>query len=252
MEGKRYFSWQAIQKTVANSAARILSDFQPTLIVAISGGGLVPARLLRTYIKAKTSKNLPIQCIGLVHYDDDDKSMEHVQRTQWLSPDFDISGHKVLLVDEVDDSRKTIAFAVQEMLTYFDEAEAAHKGHSSWVRPTLGAYVVHNKLREKVSEISSEVFPHNYFALDVPNRWNVYPWDALDIDLHSALADAQDREGQPEQSSISIPRPRTGSPICGSPVSGSPVYRGGAGSLLHLPRVGSGHRLEVMAGSPHC
>ena len=30
-----------------------MTDFKPTLIVAISGGGLVPARILRTMIKVR-------------------------------------------------------------------------------------------------------------------------------------------------------------------------------------------------------
>ena len=67
-------------------------------------------------MQAKTSKNLPIQCIGLTLYDDDDVMGAHVTRTQWISPDCNLSGQAVLLVDEVDDSRKTLAFAAEEML----------------------------------------------------------------------------------------------------------------------------------------
>ena len=69
-------------------------------------------------MQAKTCKNLPIQCIGLTLYDDDDVMGAHVTRTQWISPDCDLSGQAVLLVDEVDDSRKTLAFAAEEMLRW--------------------------------------------------------------------------------------------------------------------------------------
>lgn len=72
----------------------------------------------RPYMQAKTCKNLPVQCIGLTLYDDDDVMGAHVTRTQWISPDCDLSGQAVLLVDEVDDSRKTLAFAAEEMLRY--------------------------------------------------------------------------------------------------------------------------------------
>lgn len=44
--------------------------------------------------------------------------LSHVSRTQWLSPDVCLSGQRLLLVDEVDDSRKTLAFAVDEMIRW--------------------------------------------------------------------------------------------------------------------------------------
>ncbi|GAX81934.1 hypothetical protein CEUSTIGMA_g9362.t1 [Chlamydomonas eustigma] len=242
--GKRYFSWADIQKSIQQSSTRVMNEFKPTVLVAITGGGMVPARILRTCVKAKTGKNLPIQCIGLVLYDDDDVMQKQVQRTQWLSPDFDISGHNVLLVDEVDDSRTTLAFAVDEMLRYFqemrDQAEASGKG-AAWKQPNLGVYVIHNKLRDKVP-MSNVVYPHNYFAQDLPNRWHVYPWDALDIDLHEVLAKAQNAQenGVPIFGNGMQRRPSnaslTGLPPTGSPTYlslGSPTLKGFASSLTH-------------------
>lgn len=64
------------------------------------------------------------QVVGAVHYDDDRGTvLESVQRTQWMSADVELSGGRVLLVDEVDDSRRTLAFIVDEMLRFFDEVE---------------------------------------------------------------------------------------------------------------------------------
>ena len=151
---KRYFSWAAIQKSVASTTAKAM-QFDPTLLVAISGGGLIPARLVRTFIKSAKYCNVPIQVsmdkpmhgpcgsstqnlttacpalddvdglmiplfclsdsqtIALSLYDDNDVMGTQVTRSQWMAPEFDLSGHSVLLVDEVDDSRKTLAFACQ-------------------------------------------------------------------------------------------------------------------------------------------
>jgi hypoxanthine phosphoribosyltransferase len=62
--------------------------------------------------------------VGAVHYDDDRGTvLESVQRTQWMSADVELSGGRVLLVDEVDDSRRTLAFIADEMLRFFDEVE---------------------------------------------------------------------------------------------------------------------------------
>ena len=113
---KRYFSWAQIQKSIGSTTNKAMEQFKPTVIVAIAGGGLIPARLVRTFIKSKSYSNLPIQTIALSLYDDEDVMGAKVVRTQWMAPEFDISGHHLLLVDEVDDSRKTLAYACQEML----------------------------------------------------------------------------------------------------------------------------------------
>ncbi|KAJ9527915.1 hypothetical protein QJQ45_005636 [Haematococcus lacustris] len=126
-------------------------------------------------------------------------------------------------VDEVDDSRKTLAFIVAEMLRYFDEfcrqrprlgsgvalaapaaapartlqAEADYqksRGPDSpeWSRPQLAVYVIHNKVRPKEAVIDPEVFPLRYFpGENTPNFWHIYPWDAPEISSHTAIAEAQ-------------------------------------------------------------
>jgi len=70
----------------------------------------------------------------------------------------------VLLVDEVDDSRKTLAYAAQQLLNDFSQERdayherftldnAAHVSSSgingaagAWKEPVLGIFVVHNKV----------------------------------------------------------------------------------------------------------
>ncbi|KAG0373585.1 hypoxanthine-guanine phosphoribosyltransferase, partial [Mortierella sp. AD032] len=106
-------------------------DFQPDIMVAIGGGGFIPARILRTFLKKKNNKNISIQAIGLSLYEDleiwkathgDDESpasMEpEVIKTQWLnfdSSETSLIGRNILIVDEVDDTRRTLAYAVREL-----------------------------------------------------------------------------------------------------------------------------------------
>jgi uncharacterized protein len=98
------------------SAALILDDFEPNVMIAIGGGGFVPARILRTFLKRPGSKNIPIVAIGLSLYEDipqkegpDEEAGVEVIRTQWL--DFstigvqELLGKRILIVDEVDDTR---------------------------------------------------------------------------------------------------------------------------------------------------
>ncbi len=108
------------------SAPKILSSLQPQLIIAIGGGGYVPARILRSFLKQPGGPNIPIQAIGLSLYESlptttvEEKPGTKVTRTQWL----DLSalgemetliGKKVLIVDEVDDTRTTLEYAVREL-----------------------------------------------------------------------------------------------------------------------------------------
>lgn len=108
----------------------MLSTLQPQLIIAIGGGGYVPARILRSFLKQPGSPNIPIQAIGLSLYEqlpvhDDDSGVvdqigTKVTRTQWL--DFsslggmeNLVGKRILIVDEVDDTRTTLEYAVKEL-----------------------------------------------------------------------------------------------------------------------------------------
>ena len=47
---------------------------EPTLFIAIGGGGFIPARILRTFLKTSSDggkkKNIPIQAVGLTLYED--------------------------------------------------------------------------------------------------------------------------------------------------------------------------------------
>lgn len=62
-------SQSQVHKLCQEAAPRILADFQPELIIAIGGGGYVPARILRSFLKQPGSPNIPIQAIGLSLYE---------------------------------------------------------------------------------------------------------------------------------------------------------------------------------------
>jgi hypoxanthine phosphoribosyltransferase len=80
-------------------------------------------------------------------------------------------------MDEVDDTRTTLAFAVREVM------KTNAPSH-------IAVGVVHNKLKPKEAELPPNI---TYMAgEDVPDKWNCYPWDAAaygrDIYAHEALA----------------------------------------------------------------
>lgn len=95
-------------------------------MIAIGGGGYVPARILRSFLKKPGMPNIPIQAIGLSLYEQlpTDSVVEEpgkkVTRTQWLDLTSlgemkNLIGKKILIVDEVDDTRTTLEYAVKEL-----------------------------------------------------------------------------------------------------------------------------------------
>ncbi|TIB72569.1 hypothetical protein E3Q23_03348 [Wallemia mellicola] len=167
---------------IGETAAKIKKDFDPNIMVAIGGGGFFPARVLRTFLKTKGSKNIPIQAIGLSLYEElPDTTVEQVGteviRTQWL--DFSTLGEKslvgkrVLIVDEVDDTRKTLGYAVSELQK---DVQEQYKHLPADTPPTeFAIFVVHNKLKEKAAGIPSDV---KYFpGAEIEDIWVDYPWE---------------------------------------------------------------------------
>jgi uncharacterized protein len=67
IEGKVYFSYADIHETVTSLVPQI-HEFNPSVIIAIGGGGFIPARMLRTELK------IPILAVSLELYDDSTNS----------------------------------------------------------------------------------------------------------------------------------------------------------------------------------
>ena len=96
-----------------------------------------------------------------------------MKKVQWLDPVPDVlKGKNVLVVDEVDDSRVTMEFCLNELL----------KEDFG----TIGVAVLHEKIKAKVGKIP-EGIPY-FSGITVEDWWINYPWDALDIDEHNKLA----------------------------------------------------------------
>jgi hypoxanthine phosphoribosyltransferase len=131
-------------------------------MIAIGGGGYVPARILRSFLRRSGSPNIPIQAIGLSLYEtlseevtgnqtpgDVEAIGTRVTRTQWL--DFsalggmeNLVGKSILIVDEVDDTRTTLDYAVRELEK---DVEAARQRMGATAEKTqFSIFVLHVSL----------------------------------------------------------------------------------------------------------
>jgi hypoxanthine phosphoribosyltransferase len=214
-----------VHRLCQESAPRILEEFKPQLMIAIGGGGYVPARILRSFLKQPGSPNIPIQAIGLSLYEKlppqheaaGDSDVEtvgtKVTRTQWLDLTSlgemkNLVGKRILIVDEVDDTRTTLEYAVKELEKDVEMARQQLGGQGE--KTVFSIFVLHvsiccllgeystdvqqqNKNKEKKGHLPEEMLDGNRYlaARTVGDVWICYPWEATDIEEHDAMAAKQ-------------------------------------------------------------
>ncbi|KAJ1337940.1 hypoxanthine phosphoribosyltransferase [Microdochium nivale] len=205
MVEKIYVTYNDVHKFCQESAPRMLESFKPQLIIAIGGGGYVPARILRSFLKQEGQPNIPIQAIGLSLYEElpvtheanatagiVDQIGTKVTRTQWL--DFtslggmeNLVGKRILIVDEVDDTRTTLEYAVKELEK--DVQAVSEKMGKGDLKTEFSIFVLHNKDKPKKGTLPTGMEKDKYLAAQtVGDVWICYPWEAIDIDEHDRLS----------------------------------------------------------------
>lgn len=152
---KLYYNYDEIHNLIIKSSDDV-NLFNPDLIIAIGGGGFIPARILRSQI------NVPVYAVTLKLYNHDDQINNEVEVIQWL--DLDLTNKRVVIVDEVDDTRKTLLYCLNKL----------KQDNNLYYNKTC-VYVIHNKNKQKLGELDNSI---KYISsLDVDDKWIVYPWD---------------------------------------------------------------------------
>jgi len=140
------------------SLAMYRASFQPEVIVAIGRGGCIPARIICDYLDV-----FDLDIIKIEHYHGVRKEKTAILRYPLSA---DISGKRVLLIDDVSDTGDSFEVAIQHLLEKGEPAE-------------LKTAVLHHKT------ISSYT-PDFYTELVREWRWIIYPWAVME-DLRSIL-----------------------------------------------------------------
>ncbi len=102
-------------------------------------------------------------------------------------------GKNVLIVDEVDDTRTTLEYAVRELQKDVDEA-ASRLGRSA-ESTKFSIFVLHNKDKVKKGHLPKDMLDdRRYLAAETTEDvWICYPWEATDIDEHDRLVAQQNQ-----------------------------------------------------------
>ena len=170
MSEKIWYTYDDVHRVLKELAGKIqASGVRYDAMIAIGGGGFIPARILRCFL------NIPIYAVSTAYYANDFgyETNSEIKKIQWLDPmPENLAGKNVLVVDEVDDSRVTLQFCLEQL----QQEDFA----------SMGVAVLHEKIKEKKGILPPDIA---YFSgLVTPDWWINYPWDADDITEHNALA----------------------------------------------------------------
>lgn len=124
------------------------SSFKPDVIVGISRGGWIPARILSDLLENQNLANIRVE-----FYRDVAKAGRKPVLTQSVSAD--VNGKRCLIIDDISDSGKTLALVKAELLKQgAKETKIATLYWKPWSQVKPDCY-------EKQTE-----------------RWVVFPWEA--------------------------------------------------------------------------
>jgi uncharacterized protein len=165
-----YVKYDDIHQEVESLYRQIQNaNYLPDYIIAIGTGGFIPARILRSYL------NIPIICMTVGFYSDDDKLQKRTKRIQMIEKDSlehkMIKGKKIIVIDELDDTRSTLQYVTNLLLDLGPKE--------------ISVGVLHNKKKEKEGRLDKSI---KYFSGKmIEDRWVVYPWESTNIVEHNHL-----------------------------------------------------------------
>ncbi len=169
-------TWNQVYQQARKLAQQVRENhFSPQMIVAISRGGLVPARILSDHLNLFNLATIKIEHYHALH------KQRHASVRYPLTAE--IEGKQILLVDDVSDSGATFQVAIEHLNARGDPA-------------SIRTAVLHHK------RVSS--FVPDYFAEEVIEwRWLIYPWAVME-DTSSFLLEMEEYPMSVEAFAIEI------------------------------------------------
>jgi hypoxanthine phosphoribosyltransferase len=142
-------SWKSVARDAKKLSDLIKnSGYNPTMVVAIARGGLVPARILCDYLHIKDLTTIKAEHWGITATPDKKAIIKFPLCT-------DIKGKKVLLVDDTTDTGDTLRVSIEHLKGFTPE-------------DLKTAVLIH--------KTTSEFVPDYYVKKIIKWRWVTFPW----------------------------------------------------------------------------
>ena len=174
-------SWQRFEELVRALAEQV-EPFEPQIILGIARGGLFPATMLSFVLRREF---YPIRLTRRV-----DDAIVHEKPTWLVRPPDKVRGRRILVVDEIVDSGRTIALAADETraLGASEVRTAALYAHS-WADP-----------RPDYVALTSDALILNPWDREVliQGRWATHPELAAALKLQRSTGPSPEPESPPD------------------------------------------------------
>jgi len=153
--------WSEIQLWSEDVAGKVReSGYEPDLVIGITRGGWVPARIICDVFGIKSLYSIKTEHWGLTATPDGTAKLV-------AKPQVDMAGKKVLLVDDITDTGESLQLAVDFVMTQ----------NPGDVRVATLLHITHSKLVP------------DYYSVEVPKErwaWFIFPWN-LHEDIRTLL-----------------------------------------------------------------
>ncbi len=157
----RLVKWRDIEYWSKDIVRKVVdSGYEPEIVIGLARGGLVPARLIADYLNIKDLYAVKTEHWGLTATPDGNAKL-----AQGLQ--VDISGRKVLVVDDITDTGQSLKLALEHI-----EAQKPSEARTA----TL-LHITHSKY---VPDYYSEVVPEDNWT------WFIFPWNVYE-DLRNLI-----------------------------------------------------------------
>jgi len=146
-----YISWKHLHLALITLVNNMVSTgFKPDIIYAVIKGGLIPARILSDLLEIDE-----IGFVGVKFYKGINTREAKPELT--LPPTTSVRNKKILVVDDVVDSGRTLQLVIEELTRY---GAKEIKSLAIFVKPW------------------SPIYPDYYYK--ETNKWVVFPWELVE------------------------------------------------------------------------
>ncbi len=159
-------TWDELHKKIREVGKKIKKDnYHPDIVVAISRGGFVPARVICDLLIIKDLVSVKVDHWGITASKDGKAKLRYPLNT-------DLTGKKVLIVDDITDTGESMRIT----------KEFVEKLNPDEIRTAAALHIKTSK------------FKPDYYGDEIDWKWVIFPWNYVE-DMCNILPKVLDNKG---------------------------------------------------------